>query len=119
MLHSTQNVKSITDLIKRELHKCVLFLFQLIWPAYSAYSDHFTRVSELKMSGFRKLTVTNVRIRLPDIRCRLRQHGGTNIEPAGVALIIQQCNAFTKPVRVNPNLPPPIEAFPEIVARQL
>lgn len=88
-----------------------------IWqPAYSALSDHFTRVSELKMSGFRKLTITNVRIRIPDIRFR---RGGTNIEPAGVALIIQQCNAFTKPVRVNPNLPPPIEAFPEIVARQL
>lgn len=44
--------------------------------------------------------------------------GSTNIEPAGVALIIQQCNAFTKPVGVNPNLAMPIDSLLVSVARQ-
>lgn len=41
----------------------------------------------------------------------------TNIEPARVALIIQHCNAFTKPVHVNPNLASPIGSFPGSAAR--
>lgn len=41
-----------------------------------------------------------------------------DIAPDKLALIIQQCNAFTKRVGVNPNLAAPIEPLSESAARQ-
>lgn len=96
------------------------FVFELPTAAYS-FVDHFSPVSDRKWGGFRKPSVTWVgtyRFWVSDVEWWCGGAGRTNIEAARVDLIIQQCNAFTKPVGVNPNLAP-IEPLSESVARQM